>query len=179
MGLEIGGTGGTDSTRETWGIAMRYITERKRIEEALGFMVATNDMLRSTADPSQAVQKLRDYAVPFLADLLGVRVGENGEWRFLALDELERVPGKCAELFQTLNCHAVESQAVNGVGANGSTYSLISLPIAFRGRRLGQLWLARRNDALLKYGDGQLAIARELAANLGWAFATPGLPSDR
>ena len=53
---------GLSSTRETWGVAVKYVSERKRIEEALGFIIQSGQTAREMADLQSIVQKMKKMA---------------------------------------------------------------------------------------------------------------------
>ena len=69
---------GIGSTKETWAIAIEYITGRKRAEEALGFLAEVSRVLASSVNYSETLAQVTQLVVPYLADRCSIELtGDN------------------------------------------------------------------------------------------------------
>jgi GAF domain-containing protein len=92
----------SDSTRETWSIAIDYIVSRKRVEEALGFLAAVSQELAATLDYEVALGRVNEYVVGYLADWFRVdAVGADGAPRMVVSGRDHRVDAERACGFET------------------------------------------------------------------------------
>lgn len=69
-------TSSTDSTRETWSAAIRYITGRKAAEESLGFLAHVSGLLDTQPEPAKWGRSVAQVCVPYLVS--GVSVDITG-----------------------------------------------------------------------------------------------------
>lgn len=182
---------GLQSTRETWSLAIKYVSDRKRIEEALGFSIRLGDIVANTADLNEIIAALRRVSVPYLADIaifefadgrpaqmqtnLGSGVEPELAQRVRAVCDAALVEGASDQVRTSNNISlaalgAVASTAIR-LKAEGA---MIQLPISYRGQRFGQVLLIKCTDDVPKYSLAHVAMARELARALGTALFIAG-----
>ena len=176
-------TNSTDSTRETWTAAIRYITGRKLAEEALGFLAHVSGLLDAHADPADWGAAVAKSCVPYLAsavsiDIAGVpepvissggrfdptlrtlrEIAAQSEANRLIVSEHEKLAGTAQSLPAGLSDELVGSAVVVG--------------LVFRGCSSGSLALLRTpQHAKGAFGPADLALISELASRiaLGNAF---------
>jgi len=71
-------TDGTSSTRETWALAINYITGRKRAERALGFLAETSHLLAASLDYRGALGRVAGLTLGYLADFCSIDLLDEG-----------------------------------------------------------------------------------------------------
>ena len=175
-----------------WG-TQREVTERRRAEEAQSFLAETSDVLSSSLDYRETLSNVARLAVPTLADWCVVDVlNEDGSLERLAVEhpdpgkvalayELEEryppdpddprglhqvlrsgEPEMMAEipdeLLDEIVVDAEHGEILRALGLR----SYMVVPLVVRGRTLGAISLISAESGR-RYGDTDLALARELA----------------
>src|SRR5258706_13664999 len=69
---------GTKSTKETWALAIDYIVQRKRFEQALGFLSQASAILAGSVDYHGTLASVARLSVPFLADWCSIDLLDAG-----------------------------------------------------------------------------------------------------
>ncbi|HTK67077.1 MAG TPA: hypothetical protein VL595_32180 [Pseudonocardia sp.] len=67
-------TSSTDSTRETWSAAIRYITGRKAAEESLGFLAHVSGLLDTQPEPAAWGRAVAQVCVPYLVSGVSIDI---------------------------------------------------------------------------------------------------------
>jgi len=67
-------TSSTDSTRETWSAAIRYITGRKAAEESLGFLAHVSGLLDTQPEPAKWGRSVAQVCVPYLVSAVSIDI---------------------------------------------------------------------------------------------------------
>jgi hypothetical protein len=172
---------GVQSTRETWSLAIKYVAERKRIEEALGFIVRVGETVSRGPTLAETVATLKKLAVPYLADVVYVEVA--GEPAAVEVNAAVGLDMATAAWLRT-----IAWEALDGDGAEPQSRSSIALrpepgdavvkaegavmrvPLAFRGRRYGSATFVKCTDDVPKYSKAHLAMAAELGRGIACAL---------
>ncbi|HEX8699787.1 MAG TPA: GAF domain-containing protein [Myxococcaceae bacterium] len=183
-------TDGTSSTRETWALAINYITGRKRAERALGFLAETSNLLAASLDYRAALGRVAGLTLGYLADFCSIDLlDEGGALAQVGLAQSEHVDpsllgplrlylypqrtpltGGVLHALETGKPERMSSEPEGAAGPRaerlaelGGAASLI-MPILARGQRLGAISIVSLRLGVAKaYGPEEEALLQQLA----------------
>jgi hypothetical protein len=170
-------TNSTDSTRETWTAAIRYITGRKSAEEALGFLAHVSGLLDADADPAGWGAAVAKSCVPYLGSAVSIDVTGLAEPVTAPDDRFDpalHTLREAASLAEANSFVVSEHEKLAGTGralpdgvSDELVGSAVVVRLTFRGRTSGSLALLRTpQHPMGALGPSDLALISELAARL-------------
>jgi hypothetical protein len=167
---------GVKSTKETWSMAIKYVAERKRIEEALGFILEVSRLTKDGTELAGIVAALRKRVVPYLADLASfdlapglpsaVEVSAVAQLAPTTVERLRAIAAAvasdgAAELHNEIDLRREPSEP--RIKAQGA---VLRVPVTARGTHFGFATFVKCTDDVPKYSKAHLAMAVEVGRNL-------------
>lgn len=177
-------TSSTDSTRETWSAAIRYITGRKAAEESLGFLAHVSGLLDSQPEPAKWGRSVAQVCVPYLVsavsvDITGVDgpVVEPDSRLEPVLATLRKAAASTDDTPFVISSHEKLADVNRTVADIPEALSAAVVRLTFRNYVSGQLAVVRTAEhSKGPIGPADLAVLTELANRvaLGNAFTEVG-----
>ena len=143
------------------------VTARRRSETEARFLAEATDVLSTSLDPDDTLQRLAELAVPTLADRCAVYMREGNRIRTVAV--ADRHPGA----IESADADAVDQAATaiasgtSHLHALGSTHAM-AVPLRARGETLGAIVLVSTQGSR-RYTDSDLSFAVDFATHAALA----------
>lgn len=164
-------TSSTDSTRETWSAAIRYITGRKAAEETLGFLAHVSGLLDTQPEPAKWGRAVAQVCVPYLVsgvsiDITGVEgsVVEPDSRFEPVLATLRSASAAADDTPFVISTHEKLADVSRTVADLPDGLSAAAVRLAFRNHVSGYLVVVRTAEhSKGPIGPADLAVLTELA----------------
>lgn len=167
---------GIQSTKETWSMAIKYVAERKRIEEALGFILKVSEVTKDGAELDAIVRALKKMVVPYLADVAWFDLSAG----LPSAVEVNAVAQLAPTTVERLHAIAAAAQGSDAAGpANEIDLrrepsetllkhqgAVLRVPVRARGTTYGTATFLKCTDDVPKYSKAHLAMAVEVGRSL-------------
>lgn len=173
-----------ENTRETWSRAIKYVAERKQMEEALGFIIESNRVFREHTSIEEMLNVYMKMMVPYLADVVcfdfspigrdekirastahGIEIATVNRLRVIASSKISNSLTSEGELINdVMLLREKDNSQIKKKGA------FMWIPIIHSARNYGSLLLIKCTDDIPKFSDAIHTIAKEISRHVGMSL---------